>query len=70
MHLINYLKSNHISQCDFAQLVGISEGAVANYIRWRRKPTLSIALRIQEVTGGKVTVKDLNDYWELKQKYG
>lgn len=70
MNLKEYLKSRKFTYEEFSKMVGISRQSITNYINFRRRPSLWVALRIQEATNGKVTVEDLNHYWEAKKKYG
>ena len=59
MDLSEYLESRNISKKEFADMCGISPGAVSNYCAKKRIPNLSIAMRIKEVTKGKVSLHDL-----------
>lgn len=63
MNLTTYLEIYDLTQKEFAELVGVSEGAIQNYVKGKRCPTLLIALRIQEKTHDKVTAEELSDYY-------
>lgn len=57
--LDKYLKEKKITQKQIAKKIGATEGAIANYIKGRRCPTLEKAYRIQQATGDEVTMKQL-----------
>lgn len=59
MDLKMYLESRNIENKEFADMVGISPGAVSNYKNGIRTPTLAIAIKIKDVTKGKVSIHDL-----------
>jgi transcriptional regulator with XRE-family HTH domain len=59
MELKDYLESRYLSRKEFAKLVGVNTATITNYIQGHRIPILAIALKIQEVTNGKVSVQDL-----------
>ena len=59
MELSQYLKEKNYSIGKFARLAGTSKSAIDHYVHKRRVPVLDIALRIVEVTGGEVSLKDL-----------
>lgn len=69
MQLQAYLNKNKLSYADFAQILGLR--GTAGYLRiWRyatdkRTPPPSTAYKIQEITNGKVTIKDF--YGEVRQ---
>jgi DNA-binding XRE family transcriptional regulator len=61
MHpLEKYLKSRNVTQSQLARKLNITPQTVANYIKGRRCPTLSIAYKIQEITRDEVTMRELH----------
>jgi predicted transcriptional regulator len=68
MYLKIYLDSRNFDQKEFANAIGISPGAVSNYISGTRKPTLKIGRMIERYTKGKVTIDDMLDFYELCKK--
>lgn len=66
MDLKTYLESRSFTKKEFAKLIGISSAAVSNYICKKRKPALDIAIKIEQVTKGKVSAQDLFNWWESK----
>lgn len=59
--LKQYCKSNHFTQKEFARLTGMSEIHIASIIQGKRKPSLTLAKKIETVTNGAVTVQMLAD---------
>ena len=59
MKLSEYLKKNKISQEKFAELVGVTRPFITNIANGKKNPSIQLAGRIEEVTKGKVTLKDL-----------
>ncbi|RVQ08889.1 XRE family transcriptional regulator [Sinorhizobium meliloti] len=51
-------KSRKLSQCELASEVGVSRWMVNRIERGERNPSLKLAIRVQEITGGLVTAKD------------
>jgi DNA-binding transcriptional regulator YdaS (Cro superfamily) len=70
MDLKTYLKLKDIQVKEFAEIIGVSASTISRYIHWYRKPALDIAIRIENATKGKVTIKDLMAYWEAKKDHG
>jgi DNA-binding transcriptional regulator YdaS (Cro superfamily) len=66
MDLKIYLESRNIEHKEFAKMILVTPTTISNYIAGRRRPNIQIALRIEKVTNGKVTIKDLLDCWEKK----
>lgn len=58
MTLSDFLLGKGYTQREFAQLVGISQPAIARYVAGRRMPLRKHLMRIREVTDGKVTADD------------
>lgn len=59
MDLRQYLTSRHLTQKEFADMVGISRTAISHYVAKRRIPTLLIAMKIKEMSNNKVSLEDL-----------
>lgn len=57
--LANYLKDKRIKQKDFAETIGVSEGYLSQMCKGTHSPSLSMAIRIEDATGGAVAVRDL-----------
>lgn len=55
--LANYLKSKNETQAHFAARVGMTQGNVAKLCGENPKISLETALRIEDATGGVVTVE-------------
>jgi DNA-binding transcriptional regulator YdaS (Cro superfamily) len=64
MKLETYLELTGLEKKQFAKLIGICPQSISNYLHLKRKPSLSIACRIEVATKGKVTVHDLWQFWE------
>lgn len=61
MKLATYLSQSGTSQSAFAALIGVSQAAVARYVRGQRMPEPKIAKKIKVVTDGAVTPNDFLD---------
>lgn len=59
MDLKTYLKSVRLSPAVLAQRVGCSYNMIYKIARKFRKPSYSLAWRIEEYTKGMVTIKEL-----------
>lgn len=59
MELKKYLESRNIEIQEFAKMVGVTPGALSNYIYKRREPRPNIRRKIIDATNGKVTLEDL-----------
>ena len=59
MKLQNWLEEKRLSKTEFAKRIGITRHALYLYLKGKRQPRLDIALRIERVTNGEVTVEDL-----------
>lgn len=64
MYLPDYLESRQFLYKEFSNLIGVSVSTLSNYICKKRLPPLDIAIRIEDVTKGKVTPRDLLHWWE------
>jgi hypothetical protein len=58
-----YLRSRQISRPKFAEWLGCSESSFQLYMQRKRIPSLITALKIVELTDGKVSYKDLVDFY-------
>lgn len=66
MKLKDWLRSNKVSQADFAQTVEVDQATISRLIpeegkRQRRSPSLDLVARIERATGGEVTARDFID---------
>jgi len=59
MKLENYLKSKGLSYRKFAKLVGVDHSAIYRYSKQTATPSLKVAVKINEVTKGKVPMSSL-----------
>lgn len=59
MTLDDYLHTHRIRLKDFSALTGISYSRLHGYRSGRRNPELATAIKIEDATGGKVTVREL-----------
>jgi hypothetical protein len=59
MKLADFIKKYKIVGTEFASTCGITYGALGHYIYGRRKPTQSIAEKIEKESDGLVTVREL-----------
>jgi transcriptional regulator with XRE-family HTH domain len=59
MNLRDYLSAETISLTEFAARLGVPITTAHGYVSGRRMPPLDAAVRIEELTGGAVTVRDL-----------
>lgn len=57
--LKKWLESNEISQNEFAKKIGIPKSTMSRYINGQRTMPVSIAVKIEKATKGKVTCQDL-----------
>lgn len=59
MTLDDFLKAEpKLSHAAFGQKIGVSQATVTRYANGKRKPSLAMALKIEEVTRRKVKVSD------------
>lgn len=59
MNLADYLRTTSQRASDLAAAVGCETSTITRFLRGERTPSLDIALRIQQATGGEVTPHDL-----------
>lgn len=57
--LKKYIENENLSPSAWAEKVGIPQPVISRLLAGTRSVSLKTALRIQEVTGGKVRVEDL-----------
>ncbi len=58
MNLSEYLKEAKVTQMEFANLLGVTQGAVGFWLH-NKPPTIERAIQIEKATGGKVTCEEL-----------
>lgn len=72
MHLIEYLQSINLrpysTTSDFPKKLGITHQHVGDICRGLRRPSPDLAMKIEEVTQGQVTMKDLYEYYRQRQR--
>lgn len=59
MTLREYLRASKVPISEIAEKLSVSEGAVHKWVYLQRQPSITNAVRIEEMTGGKVSVSDL-----------
>lgn len=66
MKLSDYLESSKLTQQQFADSLGVTQGMVQHWLAGRTPVSPSKAVRIEQITNGSVTRRDLrpND-WNL-----
>lgn len=67
MDLKTYIETFGFTQAHFASLVDVEVSAINNYLAGIRCPKGPIAIRIEDVTGKKVTIRELISYYEQRQ---
>lgn len=60
MKIADYLSHKALSQQDFADLIGVSQGMVHQWIRGKTPVTPTKCVRIERATEGLVSRKDLH----------
>jgi len=58
MNLKEWQHQNNITDTELARRVGVHQSTVCHYHAGRRRPSPEVALKIEEVTGGEVTMKE------------
>lgn len=58
MKLETYLTGKNIKHSDFAETLGVTQVTVTRYANGTRRPSLAMALKIEDVTKKKVRVSD------------
>ena len=59
MYLQEYCRKHNLSQEKFADLIGVSPSHVCQIIKGVRSPSIHLISKIEVVTEGAVTLKDL-----------
>lgn len=59
MQLAEYLFRHRIKQTEFAKRVGVSRVHLGEILRGRRRPSISLARRIEHSTSGEVSKEEL-----------
>ena len=59
MKLVKYLKVNGLTHKKFAEMIGVTRPLVTYIVNERKNPSINVIVRIEQVTEGKVTAKDL-----------
>lgn len=59
MQLAEYLFRKKIKQTEFAKTVGVSRVHLGEILRGRRRPSISLARRIEQATEGDVSKEEL-----------
>lgn len=58
MQLLEFLIENDISQKDFAERINVSQSSISRYLTGEVTPTVLVAVKIKDETGGAVTCED------------
>jgi len=59
MLIKEYLEDKKIGVSEFARLAGLKQSYVSLLLHQKRKPSAPLALRIEQATGGAVTLREL-----------
>lgn len=59
MTIEEYLKYKKLTQQEFADMLGVTQGYIAHYINSHKRVTAERALQIHELTKGKINKSDL-----------
>ena len=59
MELGEYMEKHHLSQRDFADLVGVTQSMVSQWVCKRRPISPMKAIKIEQATKGKIRRRDL-----------
>jgi len=59
MNIESYLTQNNIPRGEFSKKIKIHWSHLNNILNGQRKPSAPLALRIEQATGGKVTLREL-----------
>lgn len=59
MDICTYLQKNEISQERFGKTLGVTQGAVWQWLKGETRITAERAIQIEKVTGGAITRHDL-----------
>ena len=64
MDLKAYLKSRGMTANEFAKIAGLSKSGMSKYLSKNRLPDLLIAVKIEKITKGAVTIEDMIKYYK------
>ncbi len=76
MDLKEYLDVHRITYKEFSERLGINRQSLQNVVYGNKKPSLDLAIKIEELTKGQITprelLKNFNDVFKTKpkRKYG
>ena len=59
MQLSEYLSARGLKPADMARLLNVENSTVTRILRRERRPSLDLAARIEAVTNGEVTCREL-----------
>lgn len=59
MDLKKYLDNKRLTYAEFANQLGIHTHSLHNVVYGKKKPSLDLAVKIEELTDGEITAKDL-----------
>jgi len=62
MKLQDYLDANGLNGMDFARLLKVTPQTVYRLLKKKGRPSIRLASKIYQKTGGKVTIDELFDY--------
>lgn len=73
MDLKEYLEDKRLTYREFAEKLGIRTQSLQSVVYGSKKPSLDLAVKIEELTGGAITPKDLLEFFNnpkaSKRKY-
>lgn len=59
MKLLDYLQAEKVPVSEFAARVGVADNTIRKIVYGQRQPSLPLAVKISEATGGKTRPSDL-----------
>lgn len=65
--LVSFLKSREITQKDFAEQIGVTPGYLSALLSGKKTPSLTVAVQIEQVTGGDVPAWSWIDHRPIEQ---
>ena len=68
MNLKRYLDEKRLTYREFAEKLGIRTQYVQSIAYGKQKPSLDLAVKIEEITNGELTAKDLLHYFNNPPK--
>jgi predicted GIY-YIG superfamily endonuclease/DNA-binding XRE family transcriptional regulator len=63
-----WLKARKIKQTEVASVMGEARTFINEVCNGRRSPGLRLAIKIEDFTGGEITVRDLADFYDHAQR--